>query len=189
MDTLTVKAYYDFKLEDGKQEKLVDVFIKGFTNNLNDYAKSVVTLVDAMIKTGPNTVQHLQMEQQLIYAGFPLFYNMVVTKLLAKQYDGFTIYSGRLLDAELQASKIRSDGLIVLMKSTKNSRYLCAFKNSLDEDTDNNSFFVWDKQIDQEFSSLNKSKMIEVLFPYSAATLVQKSIEWSLSGIGSCPVA
>ena len=40
-------------------------------------------------------------------------------------------------------------------------KYLCYFASNLNEDPDNNCFFVWDKKIDNEFNSLTLNKVYE----------------------------
>jgi hypothetical protein len=143
--------YCNAKLTSPSYGKLLNALIKEYKINLDRYITSTTALIDR--DDGYNNYAVDLPDTYIVKLfenGMP-FYYMAVIAALSKQI-------GDRVDINLNATF--GSGAVALMRSNKNGKYLCAFVHELDDDTDNNGFFVWSDSIDTaEFASLNKSNV------------------------------
>ena len=140
--------YCNAKLISPSYNKLVGALIKEYKINLDRYVSSIVSLVND--KDGhDNYAIDIPAEyvQSSINAGIP-FYYITVLVALSK------IVGDRM---EININSNFERNVVTLLKSNKNGKYLCAFIDEMDDDLDNNGFFVWNNDVNTpEFNSLNK---------------------------------
>ena len=148
-DVQWLDEYCNAKLASQSYGKLLGPLIKEYKINLDRYITSVLALVDTEDGYANQPINLPDTyAANLLEAGMPFYYLTVVSALSKVAGD-------RL---EINTIISSSDNHVLLMRSNINGKYLCAFVNELDDDIDNNNFFVWSDGIDTtEFVSLNKS--------------------------------
>jgi len=158
-------GYCDAKLSSMSFEKLLGPLIKEYKINLDRHISSILALIDH--DDGYNNHAVILPDicmMHLLERGMPFFYITVISAL-SKEI-------GNRLEINVNISS--GVGPVVLMRSNKNGKYLCAFVDGLDDDLDNNNFFVWSGDVDtMEFASLNKQTVQQM----SKQTTLRAGIE------------
>ena len=149
----------EIKLTSHDSDKLLEVICDAYKNILKQYISTICTVLKTIepIDRSVVTIDPITMTHQYISGGLPLYYTVIASSYHTSK--DLQILIGDDFYNEFNMSKTRQDGLMVLMRYVPNNKYLCVFRDSLDELFDNNSFFVWEKPIDDQFELLNKSKI------------------------------
>ena len=135
--------YCNAKLHSSQCEKMLNALIKEYKISVDKYISSIVRLIENSNNNNnmPNIV-HNQLSTdillQFLEIGLPFYYVAVVAEL--SKLPGNYIHINTTITS--------TNNVHILMRSNINNKYLCAFVNELDDDIDNNNFFIWDQSID-----------------------------------------
>lgn len=135
--------YCNAKLHSSQCGKMLNALIKEYKISVDKYISSIVRLLENSNNNNniPNVVPNQLSNDillQFLEIGLPFYYVAVVAELSKLPVNHINI----------NTTITSTNNVHILMRSNINNKYLCAFINELDDDIDNNNFFIWDQSID-----------------------------------------
>lgn len=140
--------YCNAKLHSPQCGKMLNALIKEYKISVDKYISSIVRLLENSNNNNNDNMPNVINNQlstdillQFLEIGLPFYYVAVVAEL--SKLPGNHIHINTAITSITSTNNIH-----ILMRSNINNKYLCAFVNELDDDIDNNNFFIWDQSID-----------------------------------------
>lgn len=157
------RSYYNSKKDNTENSDIDEALVHSYIQTIFSYSNRILNYVDSMlvrqIIDPLNSVNYNYVYQQFINSGLPFYYTHLGTELAKRNYNpnNLTVYTGNKFLEEIQLSGKRNEGLLILMESSnnENKKYLCVFKELMDEKLDDNKYFIWDSEIDDIFNNLS----------------------------------